>query len=74
MDLNLYFDREDSLSAAELARQIEASPAFIYQWQRKLRPVPVRYCCAIERATAGAVTRKDLRPDDWQMYWPDLAA
>lgn len=29
-------------------------------------------CVAIERATEGAVTRKDLR-HDWQQIWPELA-
>ncbi|MNF93491.1 hypothetical protein D3C84_761700 [compost metagenome] len=28
----------------------------------------------IEHATGGAVTRKDLRPDDWAKIWPELAA
>lgn len=28
---------------------------------------------AIERATDGAVTRRDLRPDDWHLIWPELA-
>lgn len=28
----------------------------------------------IERETAGAVTRKMLRPDDWERIWPELAA
>ncbi len=27
----------------------------------------------IERATNGAVTRRDLRPDDWHEIWPELA-
>lgn len=29
-------------------------------------------CLAIERATGGAVTRQDLRPDDYWLIWPDL--
>lgn len=29
-------------------------------------------CVSIEQATDGAVTRKDLRPDDWQKIWPEL--
>lgn len=29
---------------------------------------------AIEQDTAGAVTRKDLRPNDWHLIWPELAA
>lgn len=27
----------------------------------------------IERATSGAVTRRDLRPLDWMDTWPELA-
>lgn len=29
-------------------------------------------CVAIERATSGHVTRKTLRPADWQDIWPEL--
>lgn len=35
------------------------------QWLSNARPVPVERCSAIERATNGAVTRRDLRPKDW---------
>jgi DNA-binding transcriptional regulator YdaS (Cro superfamily) len=31
-------------------------------------------CLSIERATDGAVTRQDLRPDDYWLIWPDLPA
>lgn len=31
-----------------------------------------KLCVAIERATGGAVTRRDLRPDDWREIWPEL--
>ncbi|WP_414499360.1 MULTISPECIES: transcriptional regulator [unclassified Zymobacter] len=27
----------------------------------------------IERATEGAVTRQQLRPQDWPLIWPELA-
>lgn len=27
----------------------------------------------IERATVGRVTRKELRPNDWHLVWPELA-
>lgn len=33
----------------------------VSQW----KTVPVHHCQAIERATAGAVSRTDLRPDVW---------
>lgn len=29
-------------------------------------------CSLIEAATAGAVTRRDLHPEDWQTIWPEL--
>lgn len=30
-------------------------------------------CVSIEQATNGEVTRKDLRPDDWERIWPELS-
>lgn len=27
----------------------------------------------IERATDGAVTRREMRPDDWRDLWPELS-
>ena len=29
-------------------------------------------CVQIEQATDGAVTRRDLRPADWHLIWPEL--
>ena len=57
----------------ELARAIGAQPQLIWQWTRAVRPVPIERCMPIERATGGKVTRRDLRPDDWQEIWPELA-
>lgn len=28
----------------------------------------------LEKETCGAVTRKQLRPDDWRVIWPELVA
>lgn len=35
----------------------------IWQWLHRDGKVPAEYCIAIERATGGAVTRHELRPD-----------
>jgi DNA-binding transcriptional regulator YdaS (Cro superfamily) len=35
--------------------------------------VPTEHCAGIEAATKGIVNRRDLRPDDWQKIWPELA-
>lgn len=61
-------------SASLLGREIGVSPVLISQWANGDRPVPPKHCVAIERATNGAVTRRDLRPDDWHLIWPELAA
>lgn len=56
-----------------LAHLIGVSPAAVNQWISGHRPVPVERCVAIERATHGQVTRKDLRPNDYSLIWPELA-
>lgn len=48
-------------------------PPTVSDWVRGNNVIPVDRCVAIERATDGAVTRKDLRPSDWQDHWPELA-
>lgn len=60
-------------SQAALAQDVGVRPAFVSQWLSGTRPIPPMRCIAIERATGGAVTRKDLRPDDWAQIWPELA-
>lgn len=58
---------------ARLASLIEVSPGAVNQWIKKIRPIPVERMVAIERATNGRVTRKDLHPDGWRDMWPELA-
>jgi DNA-binding transcriptional regulator YdaS (Cro superfamily) len=43
----------------------------VNQWVRGTRPVPVRYCLQIEKTTG--VSRQELRPNDWEDIWPELA-
>ena len=50
----------------------ELSNSVAYQWHRGIRPVPTARVVEIERATDGAVTRKELRPNDWHLIWPEL--
>lgn len=56
---------------AALACLLGVKPAAIGNW--KVRGVPLEHCALIERACNGAVTRQELRPDDWQRIWPELA-
>lgn len=59
---------------ASLARAIGRPASEVWQWKTGRRPVPVGRCLSIESATSGAVTRQDLRPDDYWLIWPDLEA
>lgn len=56
----------------KLAADLGLSTMRVFNWGK--RGVPVEWCAEFERATNGAVTRRDLRPDDWRLIWPELAA
>ncbi|MGC5885710.1 transcriptional regulator [Ralstonia pseudosolanacearum] len=56
-----------------LAEVIGVNQSDVSNWATGRRPVPPIRCVAIERATEGAVTRPELRPDDWHLIWPELA-
>ena len=56
---------------AALAAAIGVSASAPSMWRSRLN-VPPLHCAAIEAATNGAVTRRDLRPDDWHRIWPEL--
>ena len=75
MNLHEYLASPGARTVAQLREQIGAkSDAQVRQWQHgyaNRKPGP-QYCAAIERATVGAVTRKDLRPKDWHLIWPEL--
>lgn len=76
MNLSEYLASPGALTVGELRQRAGiSSDAQIRQWQHgyaNRRPGPA-HCLAIERATNGAVTRRDLRPDDCHLIWPDLA-
>ena len=56
-----------------LARALGVSYQAVKFWiDGKRRLEPIR-CVQIEQFTDGAVTRQELRPDDWWELWPELA-
>lgn len=57
---------------AYIASVLNVAPQQVYQWASGSRGVPLERCVEIENATGGEVTRKDLRPDDWEKMWPEL--
>lgn len=65
-------NQRGTLQALSVA--IGAHPPDVSRWMHGERAVPVQHCVSIERVTAGAVTRQELRPDDYWRIWPDLPA
>lgn len=43
-------------------------------WQWRKRGVPLDRCMPLETATNQIANRKILRPLDWRVHWPELAA
>jgi DNA-binding transcriptional regulator YdaS (Cro superfamily) len=62
---------DDAAIRVVISAALGISQQAITNWKSR-GVVPVEHCTAIEKATNGAVTRKDLRPDDWQAIWPEL--
>jgi len=57
----------------KLASAIGVRQSAISNWKARGTMPNAAYCFAIERATNGLVTRRDLRPNDWWAIWPELA-
>jgi DNA-binding transcriptional regulator YdaS (Cro superfamily) len=55
-----------------LAKQLDVSPAYLYQMATGRRPVQPELAPEIEKHTGLQVRRWDLRPDDWHRIWPEL--
>lgn len=70
MNLDTYLSTIET--AVSLASKLGVSPGFISQLRSGFRPISPQQCVAIERATGGTLTRRDLRPDDWWLIWPEL--
>lgn len=73
MKLLDYLSAERGRQSA-LAKTLGVHAPDLSRWASGARPVPLEHCAAIERATGGAVTRRDLRPDDWHLIWPELVS
>ena len=57
-----------------LGALLGVSKGAVSQWKNEGREVPITHCVVIERLTRGAVTRQELRPNDWHLIWPELVS
>lgn len=58
----------------KLAHLTGVRQSVISNWRARGTLIEPLLCARIERVTKGAVTRQQLRPDDWQEIWPELVA
>lgn len=72
MKFNEWINAERGRSLA-IAQAVGVSPPVVSNWATGKKGIPLERCVQIERGTNGAVTRRDLRPNDWQKIWPELA-
>lgn len=72
MDLKTYLSTLERGGPSRLADALNISSSFLSQIAAGTSPISPARCVEIERSTAGQVTRKDLRPDDWHLIWPEL--
>lgn len=82
MNLDQYLSLPSAMSVSELRKCMQQlgyvvkSDAQIRQWRHRYAnrvPNPEN-CVGLERATEGAITRRELRPDDWFLIWPELVS
>lgn len=76
MNLRAYLDTLPRGGVSEFAGRIGVTPVYLSQiaaGQDGRVPSP-SLCVVIERESCGHTGRKDLRPDDWHLIWPELAA
>ncbi|MGH8647613.1 MAG: transcriptional regulator [Gammaproteobacteria bacterium] len=59
--------------AGALALFLKVPPSFVSKMVSGEKPIPISHMAAIEAFSNGQVTRQEMRPDDWQSIWPELA-
>lgn len=69
MDLNSYYSQLPRGERFKLASILEMAPAHLSQMASGYIKTPPVRALAIELATNGLVTRKELLPEDWRKYW-----
>jgi DNA-binding transcriptional regulator YdaS (Cro superfamily) len=71
MKLKQYLLTVETVSG--LSKRMNVPSVSLSNWANGKRPIPIKWMPVIEKETNGEVSRKDLRPDDWHLIWPELA-
>lgn len=75
MKLRHYLDSLPRGGITEFATKIGITTVYLSQLAAELdgRVPSPELCLTIEKASAGSVTRQELRPTDFWKIWPDLS-
>lgn len=74
MNLRDYLSTRPQGSSKLLAKRLGITAVYLSQLAspENKRVASAALCVSIERETERHVTRRDLRPDDWHLIWPEL--
>ena len=72
MNLKEYIEAKRG-NATALSEKIGVSLSYLSQLSVEGAQISPIRAVEIEQATDRLVTRQELRPDDWQRIWPELA-
>lgn len=72
MDLKTHFSNLERGAAAKIAKEMEVSPSYLSQMVSGTAPISPQRAVEFEKVLGGAVTRKDIYPNDWHLIWPEL--
>ena len=72
MELKNYLAQLEPTVRSEFAKSVDTSVGQLQNIAYGYRSCSPLMAARIEQATKGAVTRQDLRPDDWKAIWPEL--
>lgn len=72
MELKKYIEILGRGGSKSFAQKLGISSSFLSQLVSGRAAISPARCVKIEHESQGKVTRKDLRPDDWQKIWPEI--
>ncbi|KWE77250.1 XRE family transcriptional regulator [Burkholderia ubonensis] len=73
MNLKEFISTSERGTAKRLAAFLGVSPSYLSQMASGESAISEKRCVQIESFTAGKLSRRVLRPDDWHLIWPELA-
>lgn len=74
MDLKTYLQSLPTAKRKEFAKKCGTTLGHMTNVSYAIKTCGPELAVAIERESKKAVTRKELRPNDWKRIWPEVAA